>query len=175
MSDTRVPATNGPPAPAQKKRRWQLDNRWLAPILITGILVVGWIAFGITENYRAPLLAKVTGGRVTTFSPTFVAILAAVLTELFLGRLLVGPWPQLTSAYITGISVGILVRSTEVWPYIVCSMLSITSKYALRYRGHHLWNPSNFGLSVLFFLAPAGAVGLGQQWGNHLAPVILIW
>src|SRR5262245_30323700 len=126
MSDTRVPATNGPPDPLTpapspprqgrgekepKKGRWKLDNRWLAPILITCILVVGWIAFGITENFPAPLLAKVTGGRVTTFSPTFVAILVAVLTELFLGRLLVGRWPQLTSAYITGISVGILVRS----------------------------------------------------------------
>jgi hypothetical protein len=100
----------------------------------------------------------------------------AVLTEIVLSLVLLGRWPQLSSAYITGISVGILVRTlTAWWPFVLCSMISIASKYALRYHNRHLWNPSNFGVSVCFFLAPAGAVSLGQQFGNHLAPVIIIW
>ena len=37
--------------------------------------------------------------------------------ELVLGRLTYGRWPHPASAYITGISVGILVRSPFLWPY----------------------------------------------------------
>jgi enediyne biosynthesis protein E5 len=177
MSDTPVPAANGPPpAPApKKKRRFSFDNRFLAPILITCILLVGWWQFGITENLPAPWLSQLTSGWITTYSPTFVAILVAIGLELFLGKLVTGKWPHLASAYISGISVGILVRSTEIWPYIVCSLISIASKYAIRFRGRHLWNPSNLGVSVLLFLAPAYVGSLSQHWGNNLWPVVVIW
>jgi hypothetical protein len=49
-----------------------------------------------------------------------------------LGRWLWGKIPNLASAYITGISVGILLRSPEYWPYALCSAIAITSKYAIR-------------------------------------------
>jgi Na+-translocating ferredoxin:NAD+ oxidoreductase RnfD subunit len=175
MSDNSLFAANGPPAREQKPG-FRFDNRFLAPILITGILIVGWWKFGIVQNHRAPLLKEWTGGWITTYSPTFVAILVAIGMELFLGKLLTGKWPHLASAYISGISVGILVRSTEVlWPYILCSLISIVSKYAIRFRGRHLWNPSNLGVSVLLFLAPAEVASLGQQWGNNLWPMAIIW
>ena len=47
MSATSVPAANGPPPALKKKRLFGFDNRFLAPILITCILVVGWWQFGI--------------------------------------------------------------------------------------------------------------------------------
>ena len=65
-----------------------------------------------------------------------------------------GKWLNLASAYITGISVGILVRSPAYWPFLLCSVISIMSKYVLRVKGRHIWNPSNFGIAVLLFLAP---------------------
>src|SRR4051794_25453660 len=194
MSATPVPPANGPldpltPNPSlpmrergeqeptpRKKRRFRFDNRFLAPILITCILVAGWRFYGITENLPAPWLSTLTSGQVTTYSPTFVAILVAIGMELFLGKLVTGKWPHLASAYISGISVGILVRSTEtIWPYIVCSLISIASKYAIRFRGRHLWNPSNLGVSVLLFLAPAEVASLSIQWGNNLWPMVIIW
>ena len=55
----------------------------------------------------------------------------------------------------SGISIGILVRSPFFWPYVLCAALSIMSKYVLRWRGAHLWNPSNFGVSIMFLLYPA--------------------
>ena len=64
-----------------------------------------------------------------------------------------GRFPHLASAYITGISVGILVRSFSWLPYALCATLSIASKYVLRVQGRHLWNPSNFGISVVLFTA----------------------
>ena len=79
------------------------------------------------------------------------------------------------SAYISGISVGILVRSPAYWPYALCALISIMSKYVLRLKGRHLWNPSNFGISVLVFLAPETVATLSIQWGNNVWPMLVIW
>jgi Na+-translocating ferredoxin:NAD+ oxidoreductase RnfD subunit len=45
----------------------------------------------------------------------------------------------------------------------------------LRVKGRHLWNPSNFGICVLLFLAPEAVAGLSVQWGNFKWPLIVIW
>jgi Na+-translocating ferredoxin:NAD+ oxidoreductase RnfD subunit len=140
-------------------RRFSVDKRYLAPMLITFILAAGQVSFGFLESY----------------SRTALAIIVALVTELVVGRIFWGQWPHLASAYVSGISVGILVRSLAIWPYALCSMLSITSKYVLRVKGRHLWNPSNFGICVLLLLAPDVVASLSIQWGNYLLPMIIIW
>jgi enediyne biosynthesis protein E5 len=159
MSQQSVPLTPQPAGPIQWKRFFSPENRYLAPIFITCMLVAGHLSFGMLESYRK----------------TGIAIAASLLAELILGRLFVGKWPNLASAYITGISVGILVRSPALWPYAVCAIVSIMSKYVLRVKGRHIWNPSNFGISVLLFLAPETVASLSIQWGNYLLPMVVIW
>jgi Na+-transporting NADH:ubiquinone oxidoreductase subunit NqrB len=110
-----------------------------------------------------------------SYQKTGLAIVASLLTELILGRMFTGKWPILASAYISGISVGILVRSPAFWPYAVCAIVSIMSKYVLRVNGRHIWNPSNFSISVLLFLAPETVAALSIQWGNYLLPMLVIW
>ena len=63
---------------------------------------------------------------------TVLAIATAIGVELILARLFSGKWPHLASAYISGISVGMLVAHL-VWPYALCSAIAITSKYVLRW------------------------------------------
>src|SRR5271170_4594547 len=148
---------------AGARQRWKrlvsLDNRYVPPFFITLILLVGQLSFGILESYKKTLLA----------------IGASIFAEVILSRVFTGKWPHLASAYISGISVGILVRSPAFWPYALCALLSICSKYVLRYRGRHLWNPSNFGISALLFLAGDAAASLSIQWGNYLLPMLVIW
>ncbi|MGC1905327.1 MAG: hypothetical protein WA715_16015 [Candidatus Acidiferrum sp.] len=146
-------------APSGWGKFFSLDNKYIAPIFITTILVVGNLSFGMLESYRK----------------TGIAIIASLITELILSKIYMGKWPILASAYITGISVGILVRSPAVWPYLVCAVVSIMSKYVLRVNNRHIWNPSNFGISVLLFLAPETVATLSIQWGNYLLPMIVIW
>ena len=134
-------------------------NRYYPPLLITGILISAHLSFGILEGY----------------SRTGTAILVAIVAELVMGRLTYGKWPHPASAYITGISVGILVRSPFLWAYVLCSLVSIATKYVFRFKDRHLWNPSNFGVSALLFLAPASASVLSIQWGNVIWPMIVIW
>lgn len=148
-----------PPEPVPRKPLISLDNRYVAPAFITCILLAGHLSFGMLESYQKTLLAIVT----------------SIVTELVLGRIFLGKWPHPASAYITGISVGILIRSPTFWPYALCSAISITSKYVLRLKGRHLWNPSNFGISVMLFLAAETVATLSIQWGNYLWPMLVIW
>jgi enediyne biosynthesis protein E5 len=45
----------------------------------------------------------------------------------------------------------------------------------LRVNGRHLWNPSNFGISAMLFLASETVGSLSIQWGNYLWPMLVIW
>ena len=140
----------------------KIDVRLVPPVLISLILVAGHYSFGILRGFDAILLAIGT----------------AIAVELVAGRLTYGSWPHPASAYTSGISVGILVRSPMLWPFALCSTLSILSKYVLRVKGRHLWNPSNFGLCVLFFPAAYGLFDiapLNTQWGNNMWPMLVIW
>lgn len=138
---------------------FSLKNRFLAPVLITCILLVGQLTFGFLESY----------------SRTALAIVVSIATELALGRLLFGKWVHPASAYISGISIGMLLRSPDIWPYVVCAMISITSKYVIRWKGRHLWNPSNFAICAMLLLAPYTVAGLSVQWGNDIWPMLIIW
>ena len=137
----------------------KIDKRYLAPILVTMVLVVGQLTFGFLESW----------------SRTMLAIATAIGVEMILGRLFSGKWPHLASAYISGISVGMLVRSPAFWPYALCSAISITSKYVVRVEGRHIWNPSNFGIVAMLVLAADTVAGLSVQWGNTLLPMVVVW
>jgi Na+-translocating ferredoxin:NAD+ oxidoreductase RnfD subunit len=160
MSDISLPSSAAAvPSEQAVAPRFKYDGRFTAPLLITGILVVGQLTFGFLESY----------------TKTALAIITSIVIELVLGRLFTGKWPHLASAYITGISVGILVRSPELWPYALCSAISITSKYVIRVKGRHIWNPSNLGICVMLFLASYTVASLSIQWGNYLWPMLIIW
>jgi Na+-translocating ferredoxin:NAD+ oxidoreductase RnfD subunit len=160
MSESTIQPVRASTLDVAAKKSWiRPDNRYIAPLFITFILVVGHLFYGILESYER----------------TAIAIVCALITELVLGRIFFGKWLNLSSAYISGISVGILLRSPAFWPYALCSVLSIMSKYVLRVKGRHLWNPSNVGICVLLFLAPESVAALSVQWGNFKWPLIVIW
>ena len=155
--------TGGPPSSTKQRspigRFFSIENRYLPPMLITTILLVGHLSFGLLES----------------FPRTALAIASAVVFELVLSRLITGKFAHLASAYISGISVGILLRSPEYWPYALCSAIAITSKYVIRWRGRHLWNPSNLAIIALLVLAPEYVATLSVQWGNSLWPMLIVW
>ncbi len=137
----------------------RLSPKYAPPLLITLILVGAHWGAGVLRGYEAIALA----------------IGSAVVTDLLVGRLLMGERRSWTSAYISGISIGILVRSPVLWPYAAGATIAVLSKYVLTLRGRHIWNPSNFGICVLLFLAPWAVAPLSVQWGNNVLPMAVIW
>jgi hypothetical protein len=144
---------------ASPKKFLGLDDKFIAPFFITIILAGAQLTFGVLESLPKTLLA----------------IAASIATELVLGKLFYGKWPHWASAYISGISVGILIRSHEVWPYVLCSMISITSKYVIRVNGKHIWNPSNFAICVMLIIAKPYVATLNHQWDNSIYAMVVIW
>jgi len=161
MSQLTIPVTSATPQLKAPKKVgfFSPENRYLAPLLISCILLAGQLSFGILESYKKTLLAIVT----------------AIIAESALGQIFYRKWIHPASAYISGISVGILVRSPAYWPYALCALISIMSKYVLRIKGRHLWNPSNFGISVLVFFYRDTVATLSIQWGNNVWPMLVIW
>lgn len=158
-----APATEAAPVAAKPvakpKKLFGLDERFIAPIFITLILAAAQYQFGVLESY----------------SRTLLAILTSIATELILGRLFTGKWPHWASAYISGISIGILIRSPEMWPYALCAMISITSKYVIRINGRHLWNPSNLAICAMLLVAHDSVATLNHQWDNSIYAMLVIW
>jgi len=138
-----------------------LDPRYPVSFLITLILVLGEARYGILGSYDR-LVA---------------ALGVSTATELVLSRWLRGRVANLLSAYITGISLALLIKppATLLWPFALGGFLAIASKYVLQFRGRHLWNPSNFAISLLQLLAPGSVAILSRQWGNDLATNAVIW
>lgn len=159
MTTEALPASEGAHGLRHRLRIDRIDKRYLAPILVTLVLIMGQLTFGFLESW----------------SRTFLAIATSILVEMVLGRAFSGAWPHLASAYISGISIGMLVRSPEFWPYALCAALSITSKYVIRVDGRHIWNPSNLGVVAMLVLASDTVAGLSVQWGNNLLPMVVVW
>jgi len=142
-------------------RLGEVDPRYLVSFLITLILVVGEARYGILGGYDRLV----------------ISLGVCMATELALARLVGGRGAALQSAYVTGISLALLLkpRAGLLWPFALGAFLAIASKYVLAYRGQHLWNPSNFAISLFLLIAPGSVALLSHQWGNHLATNVVIW
>lgn len=143
----------------QKIKQIKVPPGFIGPILITAIVVAAHISFGVLDGWEK-----------------FVAaLLAAVVTESVLHKIVVGKWRNLSSAYISGNSAGILVRSPFIWPFALCAAISIASKYVFRFRGTHIWNPTNFGIVIMLLIASDSMAVLSIQWGNNMWAMLVIW
>lgn len=139
--------------------RFRLDPRLHSPLWITLLLLVGHAANGILES----------PGQLA------LAVAASIATDAVLGRVSHGAWPPIASSYMTGTSVGMMLRTPEYWPFAVTAAISVMSKYVLKVNGRHIWNPSNFGVSFMLFMYPAHVAHLSVQWGNSSWSIVMVW
>jgi hypothetical protein len=144
-------------APAAAPAALPLWKRIPAPYysatLITVILLIGQWQAGIIGGYHRMA----------------IALSIAVATEAIFGKLLRNKVPSLVSAYISGNSVAILAKpiATALWPFVLGSFLAIASKYVFAIKGRHLWNPTNFSICFMLFVAPGSIAVLSHQWSNE--------
>jgi len=69
------------------------------------------------------------------------------------------------SALISGLSLCLLLRASSLWLVLATAFVTIASKFVLRGRGGHFFNPTCFGLVFMIALTPDVWVSPGQ-WGH---------
>jgi len=142
-------------------RASKIDPRYLIAFLITLVLVVGQLRYHLLGGYDRLV----------------VALLVCTGTEALLSWFDRGKVVNLLSAYISGISLTLLVKPQggALWPFVIGGFIAIASKYVLRYRDNHLWNPTNFAVSVLLLVAADRVSVLSHQFGNEIVTNLVIW
>src|SRR5258708_1342839 len=150
--------------PTAGRRWWTLRNvdpRYLIAFLITLVLIVAQLRYHMVGGYDR--LA--------------VALLTCVATEALLSWFTRGKVVNLQSAYISGLSLTLLLKPQGgvLWAFVLGGFLASASKYVLQFRNSHLWNPTNFAIPALLLVAPNRISVLSHQWGNDFATNLVIW
>ncbi len=70
------------------------------------------------------------------------------------------------SALITGLSLGLLLRSASDGIFVVAGVVAILSKQVIQARGKHIFNPSDLGLVAVILLFGHAATLSPGQWGT---------
>ncbi|MGQ0713761.1 MAG: hypothetical protein ACT4PJ_08510 [Gemmatimonadaceae bacterium] len=143
------------------ERLRKVDGRYLIAFLITLVLVAAQLRYHMFGSYDRLV----------------VALGVCMLTEAALSWFDRGRVVNLLSAYISGISLTLLVKPQggALWPFALGAVLAIASKYVLRYRDNHLWNPTNLAVTALLLAAPDRTSVLSHQFGNDVATNLVIW
>jgi hypothetical protein len=92
-------------------------------------------------------------------------------------------WPA--SAMLTGNGIAFIMRipGTQhgdwwsfrgVWIYVATGAVAMASKYLIKFRGKHVFNPSNFALVLTFAILGSTRVEPLQFWWGPLSPALLI-
>jgi Na+-transporting NADH:ubiquinone oxidoreductase subunit NqrB len=126
----------------------------LASLLVYGM---GWLDFGITPARVCLILCTV------------------LATQVVCERLIAGPAKarrqvavpfaiSARSALISGLSLCLLLRTNRADLAVLAAVLTIAGKFLIRYRGKHIFNPTNGGLVAMMLLTTQVWVSPGQ-WG----------
>jgi len=105
---------------------------------------------------------------------TALAIIASALaTQLVCTRLWGrGPFDP-RSALISGLSLCLLLRTGSVDVAMLAAVVAIASKFTLRVRGKHVFNPTNFALVAMMLAVQDVWVSPGQ-WGSGIVFAFLL-
>jgi len=130
------------------------DARWLQIAFLASFLTLGLTARDF-PFWHAPLI--------------FAACLG---TQLACEKLLKLKPAGLLSPLITSFGLTLLLRAGVWWVPVVAGVLAIGSKFILRIRGRHFFNPANFGLCCVMLMTPRAWCS-PTQWGE--GAILLLW
>lgn len=134
------------PAPIPLHR----DPRTYQILVLSSLLVYGVVRLDL----------EVRPGRA------LLLLAAVLLTQVACTRLWRLPAVDPRSALISGLSLCLLLRTNSAALALVAAVITVASKFLIRVRNKHVFNPTNFGI-VAMMLATGGQVWVSPgQWGN---------
>ena len=97
--------------------------------------------------------------------PRAALLLLTVVATQALGDRFEGRPANVRSALISGLSLCLLLRTNRIELAILAAVITIAAKFVFRYRGKHLFNPTNGGIVAMLLLTDQVWVSPGQ-WGS---------
>ncbi|MBM3225374.1 MAG: hypothetical protein FJZ47_16440 [Candidatus Tectomicrobia bacterium] len=129
--------------------------------------------------YQSSVLAGLVGYGVLWLDfavsvPQLVTILGTALLTQAVGQWVwhMSPYDP-RSALISALSLCLLLRTNALRLTVLATILSLGSKFVLRWRHKHLFNPTNFGLVATMLLSDQVWVSPGQ-WGSGVTLAFLL-
>ena len=144
----------------ERARPWLRDPRHYQIAMLTGFVIYGLAAFDFNMPWW---MQAITVGSAIGFQYGFTKLFAL-------------PRFDPRSPLISSLSLCLLLRTNHWWMAVVAAGLTIGSKFLIRWRGQHVFNPTNFGIAVLLLLTsgdlfpallPAQLIWVSPgQWGS---------
>jgi Na+-transporting NADH:ubiquinone oxidoreductase subunit NqrB len=120
--------------------------------------------------YQIAMLASLLVYGMTCLDFDITAGRACLLLATVLATQAAGDWLErrpvnVRSALISGISLCLLLRTNRTDVAILAAVVTIAAKFVIRFRGKHIFNPTNGGLVAMLLLTDQAWVSPGQ-WGS---------
>jgi hypothetical protein len=131
-------------------RNWQLI--FLSSFLLFGIWRLGW-----TEEP----------------SNFFIIAPSAIIIQLIAIKRFNLPYDSIKSALITSFGLTLLFKADEPIFLAIAAVLAIGSKFIIRFRGKHIFNPATFGIIMSILLFQNGWISPGK-WGSSIILLLII-
>jgi enediyne biosynthesis protein E5 len=100
-----------------------------------------------------------------------VSIIVQLLFEYFLGKKELSWWKRITfsfpSVIISSFGLSLLLKTNDIEIAALAAFISIASKFIIRIKGKHIFNPSALGIVAAIFLT-GGAWFSPGQWGSGI-------
>src|SRR5882724_4024798 len=141
--------------PVPARRRW--DPRLYQIATLAGLLGYGvcWLDLEVQPQTAVAIIAS--------------ALAAQLACERLAGRAGFDP----RSALISGLSLCLLLRTESPVVAVLAAVVAIASKFTLRVRGKHVFNPTNFALVAMMLVTGSVWVSPGQ-WGSGVVFAFLL-
>jgi Na+-transporting NADH:ubiquinone oxidoreductase subunit NqrB len=98
---------------------------------------------------------------------------SALATQALCSRLVGLKSVEWRSALIASMSLALLLRGDALWVHALAAAIAVGSKFLIRFKGKHIFNPSALGIAVLIFATDHAWVSPGQ-WGTSLWFALLL-
>jgi len=102
------------------------------------------------------------------FDTTAVRCIAILVTAITTQALCSRIWKvrfDPRSAAISGLSLSLLLRSNAFLVLLAAAVFAVASKFVIRWRGKHIFNPTDGAIVAMLIVTPNAWVSPGQ-WGN---------
>jgi Na+-transporting NADH:ubiquinone oxidoreductase subunit NqrB len=139
----------------------KLVNRLRDPRYYQIAVLSTLLTYGITKLGFRVSLAEIS-----------LLVIAALATQIIWGRIFSVPFDS-KSPLISALSLSLLARSGSIVFLSLTAVAAISSKFLIRRRGKHIFNPTNFGLVAIAVLSGRVWISPGQ-WGSGAILAFLV-